>query len=152
MQHHEILQSVSPALKRPKKKKETNKKQKQHHTAMTHGLIIPQKGIWNDASFFHPKLLLLLFNVSNEEALIPIVLKIYIWRLVRSKVELSIYHHASYLACSRIPRFSSLPLILPPTFHLFFPAHCLSEYTWHVAILFLPLHWQSSFPLDSIGH
>lgn len=91
-------------------------------------LVIPQKGTWKDAFFFYPKLLLLLFHVSNEEAPIRIVLKIYIWRLVRSKVERSIYHHASslaLLACGRIPRFSLLSLILPPTLPLFFLARCL---------------------------
>lgn len=116
-------------------------------------LIIPQKGIWKDASFFYPKLLLLRFYVSDEEALIPIVLKIYIWRLVRSKVELNIYHRTSYLALlvwSRILGSTLFFLVLSPTFHLFLLAHCLCAYILHVVILFFPLHLQSSFPLDCI--
>lgn len=103
---------------------------------MTHGLIIPQKGIWNDVSFFYPKLLLLLFSVSNEGALIPIVLKIYVWRLVRSQVELSIYH---------------MPLTWPGAESQDFrhcPSSChlpsISSF-WHTAAMHVPCTWSSYF-------
>lgn len=92
--------------------------------------LIPQKELWNHASFFYPKLLLLLLEVGEEGAVIPIVLKIYIWRLVRSSEELNIHQHSSYLAVlvwSRVPRFSQGPLILLPTFHPFSLAHRLTH-------------------------
>lgn len=49
--------------------------------------LILQNGLWNCASFFYWKLFLLLSCVGDDEAPIPIVLKVSIWRLVKGRVE-----------------------------------------------------------------
>lgn len=109
--------------------------------------LIPQKELWNHASFFYPKLLLLLLEVGEEGAVIPIVLKIYIWRLVRSSEELNIHQHSSYLAVlvwSRVPRFSQGPLILLPTFHPFSLAHRLNAYSFFYYVCSPAFPWTLS--------
>lgn len=109
---------------------------------MTHaGLVNSIKGLWNHASFCYWKLFLLLLHVGDEEALISIVFKICIWRLVKGRVELNIYHHSFYLAVlewSTVQRFPLLPLILLLTVYLFSPAHHLYVYILHIIIIFFP--------------
>ena len=60
--------------------------------------LIPQKGVWNDAYFFYPKLLLLWLYVGVEEALIPLFLRFVFGGTLVAQVT--------------IPRFVGLSLVL----------------------------------------
>lgn len=70
----------------PEKKRGGKKK-------VTHGLLALELCL-----FLLQTLLLLLVHVGDEEAPVPTVLMISIWRLVKGRIEPNVYHHPSSLA------------------------------------------------------